>query len=201
MRSCSKRQCGGKRATCKTTRSRFGWTVNRRNRHQRYYTRCARPPHFSHHLSGQIPLRRILLQLQVLRQCFGDMPTWSKITQRLLLFQVLHLRRYAYRTSFYKYRTCVGMFGTCSGVKLGYYCYYATCKYSYRSSCYEFKTYVGRSGMTYVGPSGSCSGGVRSATDHCYSNSCHDYPYASSCYKNRKIIRHSGTCTGVRLGS
>ena len=55
--------------------------------------------------------------------------------------------------------------------------------------------------MTYVGPSGSCSGGVRSATDHCYSNSCHDYPYASSCYKNRKIIRHSGTCTGVRLGS
>jgi len=59
---------------------------------------------------------------------------------------------------------------------------------SYERSCYNY--------TTYVGPSGSCDGGVKSPDDYCYFNDCYYHAYRTSCYKYRTYVGNSGYCPG-----
>jgi len=59
---------------------------------------------------------------------------------------------------------------------------------SYERSCYNY--------ATYVGPSGSCYGGVKSPDDYCYSNDCYYHTYRTSCYKYRTYVGNSSSCPG-----
>lgn len=95
---------------------------------------------------------------------------------------------YSYKGSCYKFKTHVGITGSCdSGIKSSEGdCYSMHCSdYKYSFSCYKYKL--------YVGSSGNCSG-FRSPGNYCYSTSCPGYTFRSSCYMYRRNVGISGKC-------